>query len=99
MALTIIDACVNCWACEPLCPQQAIHAAKPHFYIEPTQCSECVGDFADPQCASICPVEGAIVDAAGVPLNPPGSLTGITPERMTALQLKRHAPTPLHVIE
>jgi hypothetical protein len=40
-----------------------------------------VGDFADPQCASICPVEGAILDCDGIPLNPLGSLTGIAPPR------------------
>jgi ferredoxin len=81
MALQIIESCVNCWACEPLCPSQAIVAAKPHFLINASRCTECVGDFADPQCASICPVEGAILDCDGVPLNPPGSLTGIAPPR------------------
>ncbi|MFD2838778.1 hypothetical protein ACFS3C_26120 [Azotobacter vinelandii] len=34
------------------------------------------------QCASICPVEGAILLADGTPANPPGSLTGIPPERL-----------------
>lgn len=100
MALQIIDSCVNCWACEPLCPSQAIVAAKPHFLINASRCTECVGDFADPQCASICPIEGAILNCDGVSLNPPGSLTGITPERMAALQLKRQAASSsLHVIE
>ncbi len=86
MAYHIIDSCVNCWACEPLCPSDAIHPANPpataHFSIDASACTECDGDFADPQCASICPVEGAILDAAGVPVNPPGSLTGIPPERL-----------------
>lgn len=81
MALRIVDACVNCWACESLCPQGAIQAAKPHFRIDAVKCGECLGDFDAPQCASVCPVEGAIVDAAGRALNPPGSLTGIPPER------------------
>ena len=79
MALRIVDSCVNCWACEPLCPSEAILAVKPHFLIDASRCSECLGDFADPQCASICPIEGAIVDALNQPLNPPGSLTGIIP--------------------
>ena len=40
-----------------------------------------------PQCASICPVEGAILDAAGEAINPPGSLTGIPPQVWTAYLL------------
>jgi ferredoxin len=82
MALTIIDGCVNCWACEPLCPSGAIQAADPHFVIDAGACTECDGDHAEPQCAGICPIEGVILDAAGRPLNPPGSLTGIPPERL-----------------
>jgi len=82
MALEIVASCVNCWACEPLCPSQAIYEAKPHFLIDAKKCTECEGDFADTQCATICPIEGAILDAVGVALNPPGSLTGIPPARM-----------------
>lgn len=85
MALKIVAACVNCWACEPLCPSQAIAAAVPHFVIDAKKCTECDGDYADAQCASICPIECAIVDAFGEPLNPPGSLTNIPPERLSAL--------------
>lgn len=81
MALQIVEGCVNCWACEPLCPSQAIYAALPHFLIDAKKCTECDGDYADPQCASICPIEAVIVDSAGEALNPPGSLTGIPPER------------------
>lgn len=81
MALEIVASCVSCWACAPLCPGQAILAARPHFLIDAGKCTECAGDFADPQCATICPIEGAIVDALEVPLNPPGSLTGIPPAR------------------
>ncbi|MBS0345132.1 MAG: 4Fe-4S binding protein [Proteobacteria bacterium] len=77
MALEINDLCVNCWACEPLCPNKAIYSASPHFEIDPDKCTECAGDFADAQCAAICPIEGAIVDELGDALNPPGSLTGI----------------------
>ena len=86
MALKIIEGCVNCWACEPLCPSQAIHAAKPYFRIDASECTECLGDYDDPQCASICPVEGVIVDEQNEPLNPPGSLTGILPARWAAVR-------------
>jgi ferredoxin len=84
MALKIIESCVNCWACEPLCPSKAIYEAAPHFLIDANKCTECDGDFSDPQCATICPIEGAILNALGEAMNPPGSLTGIPPERMAA---------------
>lgn len=86
MALEIIETCVNCWACLPLCPSKAIVEAKPHFLIDTDNCTECLGDFATPQCAAICPIEGAIVDELNVALNPPGSLTGISPERWAQAQ-------------
>jgi len=82
MSLSIIESCVNCWACLPVCPSQAIVEAQPHFLIDAKKCTECEGDFALPQCASICPIEGAILDQFGQALNPPGSLTGIPPERL-----------------
>lgn len=84
MALTINDLCVNCWACEPLCPSRAIAEAKPHFVIDTRKCTECAGEHAAPQCAEICPVEGAIVNERNEPMNPAGSLTGIPPERWAA---------------
>lgn len=79
MAFSITASCVNCFACLDLCPNQAIVEARPHFRIEAMHCTECDGAYAAPQCASICPIEGAIVDAAGAPRNPPGSLTGLPP--------------------
>lgn len=82
MALKIINSCVNCYACQPVCPSDAIYKAEAHFLINPKKCTECVDAFADPQCATICPIEGAILDRFGEEINPPGSLTGIPPERM-----------------
>lgn len=87
MSLSINDACVNCWACLPLCPSEAIAAngeGREHFVIDAKKCTECDGDYPVPQCASICPIEGAILDAGGLALNPPGSLTGIPPEMLEA---------------
>jgi ferredoxin len=75
MALEIVASCVNCWACVAQCPHQAIFEAQPHFMIDPARCSECIDAFATPQCAAICPVECAIVDELGEPLNAPGSLS------------------------
>lgn len=81
MALEITDVCVGCYACEPLCPNKAISAilkpGEPLFAINPEKCTECLGDHDKPQCAEICPIEEAIVDEYGEPLNPLGSLTGI----------------------
>jgi len=86
MALEIIESCVNCYACEPVCPNKAIYQAAPHFLIDPDKCTECIGDFEVAQCASICPIEGAILDELGVELNPPGSLTGISLEMLAKYQ-------------
>ncbi len=87
MALKITPACTNCWACLDVCPNDAIHQAVPHFLIDAGKCSECVGEYEDPQCAAICPIEAAIVDAQGAYLNPPGSLTGIPVARLIELGL------------
>jgi ferredoxin len=82
MALTITESCINCWACAPVCPNQAIYADDPVFAIHPDLCTECAAEFPEAQCAAICPIEGAIVDELGVALNPPGSLTGIPVEKL-----------------
>lgn len=86
MAFEIIESCVNCYACEPLCPNQAIYQASPHFLIDPDKCTECIGDHEMAQCSSICPIEGAILDELGNPLNPIGSLTGIPLELLAQYQ-------------
>ncbi|MBF0346212.1 MAG: ferredoxin [Magnetococcales bacterium] len=77
MAYAIVAPCTGCWACMPLCPNKAIHPHGKKFTIREPLCTECEGEFDDPQCAAICPVEEAIVDETGKPLNPRGSLTGI----------------------
>lgn len=82
MSLEIVDSCVNCWACIDVCPSEAIVETSTHFKINPKKCTECEGDFADPQCASICPIEETILDSEGAPINVLGSLTGIPPDRM-----------------
>ena len=96
MALRIVDNCVGCSACAPLCPHGAIRAAARHYVIERARCNECNGDYDEAQCAAICPIEGAIVDASGAALNPPGSLTGIDPQRigtrMTPVTAERALP-------
>ena len=62
MALKILDTCVNCDVCEPVCPNQAIAAGQVIYEIAPQRCTECVGHYETPQCVDVCPVECIIVD-------------------------------------
>jgi ferredoxin len=71
-----------------VCPNDAIYESQPHFMVNPRKCTECEGDYDDPQCATICPVEEAILAADKSPINPLGSLTGIPRERLLELQEK-----------
>jgi ferredoxin len=87
MALIINHLCTACDACLHVCPNDAIVEDRPHYVIEASACTECVGDHAEAQCAAICPIEGAILDELGVALNPPGSLTGIPPHKLAKLHL------------
>ncbi len=87
MALIINHLCTCCDACLHVCPNDAIRTEQPYYLIEASLCTECVGDHAEAQCAAICPIEGAILDELGVPLNPPGSLTGIPPHKLATTQL------------
>ncbi len=88
MSVKIVELCVNCFACMMVCPNDAIYESKPHFKVNSRKCTECAGDYDTPQCATICPVEEAILDASGQPLNPLGTLTGIPAERTLELRAK-----------
>lgn len=57
MALKITDECINCAACEPECPTEAISEGDEYYVIDPDKCVECEGHFDEPQCISVCPVE------------------------------------------
>ena len=61
MAMTILDECISCGACEPECPNSAITAGDSIFVVNPELCTECEGAFDAPQCATVCPVEGCVV--------------------------------------
>ncbi|MBF0447866.1 MAG: 4Fe-4S binding protein [Magnetococcales bacterium] len=91
MALSITESCVGCWACVDVCPNQAIEVFRTIFRIVPELCQECEFEFPDSQCAEICPVEEAILDGAGRPVNPLGSLTGVPPSVRRAFE-GRSAP-------
>lgn len=57
MALQIDETCINCGACEPVCPVKAITEGPDVFIIDGNVCVECQGHFPEPQCSSVCPVD------------------------------------------
>jgi ferredoxin len=56
MALKITDECINCDVCEPACPNQAITQGVEYYEINPDLCTECEGEYDEPQCVLLCPV-------------------------------------------
>ena len=62
MAYKITEECINCGACEPECPNQAISAGDTIYIIDPAKCTECVGAFDESQCAAVCPVDCCVPD-------------------------------------
>jgi ferredoxin len=61
MAMKILEECINCGACEPECPNEAIDQADPIYLIHAEKCTECVGAYDKPQCVEVCPIDGCIV--------------------------------------
>ena len=62
MATMITAECINCGACEPECPNNAISAGDPVYVIDPLLCTECVGFHDYEACQAVCPVEVCIPD-------------------------------------
>ncbi|MCU0244517.1 MAG: YfhL family 4Fe-4S dicluster ferredoxin [Acidobacteria bacterium] len=62
MAFMITEECINCGACEPECPNQAISAGEERYVIDQSKCTECVGHFDASQCAAVCPVDACVQD-------------------------------------
>ncbi len=62
MATMITEECINCGACEPECPNEAISEGDEVFVIDPDKCTECVGHYDEEQCAAVCPVDACIPD-------------------------------------
>ena len=63
MSTMITDDCINCGACEPECPNNAISEGDDIYVIDPSLCTECVGFHGDEACQLVCPVECCIPDA------------------------------------
>ncbi len=57
MALKITEECINCGACEPECPNQAISQSGETYVIDASKCKECEGAHESPACAAVCPVD------------------------------------------
>ena len=62
MANMITEDCIACGACEDECPNGAISLRDEIFVIDPTLCSECVGQHERPKCAEACPVDCCVPD-------------------------------------
>ena len=62
MATYITRDCINCGACEPECPNDAISQGDDVYVIEPELCTECVGFHDREQCQAHCPVECCLPD-------------------------------------
>lgn len=63
MARKITSDCINCGACEPECPNEAITQGDEFYVIDAAKCDECAGKD-EPQCVAVCPVaDTAIVKA------------------------------------
>ena len=66
MATIITDECINCGACEPECPNEAISEGDDKFVINPELCTECVGFHDEELCAAVCPVDCCVPDSNNV---------------------------------
>jgi 4Fe-4S dicluster domain len=62
MATMITIDCINCGACEPECPNNAISQGDPVYVIDPLLCTECVGFHDYEACAAVCPVDVCVTD-------------------------------------
>ncbi|MBI3073335.1 MAG: YfhL family 4Fe-4S dicluster ferredoxin [Deltaproteobacteria bacterium] len=66
MATIITAECINCGACEPECPNNAITEGEEIYVIDPNLCTECVGFHGQEACAAVCPVDCCIPDTNNV---------------------------------
>jgi ferredoxin len=62
MATHITEECINCGACEPECPNNAISQGDEIYVIDPDLCTECVGFYDHEECQAVCPVECCLPD-------------------------------------
>ena len=66
MSTFITEDCINCGACEPECPNDAIFEGGSIYEIDPDLCTECVGFHSEESCQAVCPVECCLPDPENV---------------------------------
>jgi ferredoxin len=62
MAYKIIEDCMSCGACISECKNEAISEGDEAYTIDPSKCTECIGNFESPKCAEVCPVDACVPD-------------------------------------
>jgi ferredoxin len=62
MATHITEECINCGACAPECPNEAITEGDDIYIIDPELCTECVGFYDHESCQAVCPVACCLPD-------------------------------------
>jgi ferredoxin len=62
MTTHITEVCINCGACEPECPNDAISEGDDIYVIDPERCTECVGFHDHEACQAVCPIECCLPD-------------------------------------
>lgn len=60
MANRITEDCINCAACEPECPNEAIEPGANIFTIDAGKCDECAATGGDSACKAVCPVDAIV---------------------------------------
>ena len=60
MAYKITEDCISCGACEAECKNDAISEGDEVYVIDADRCTECVGNFENPKCAEVCPVDACV---------------------------------------
>lgn len=81
MSLMITEECIACDACREECPHGAIAEGDPIYVIDPDRCTECVGDYDEPACIGVCPVDCIVPD--------PDNVEGIEELKLKYEQLKK----------
>ena len=84
MSTMITVECINCGACEPECPNEAISQGEDIFVIDPQLCTECVGFHEQEACAAVFPVDCCIPDPNIVELK--GSTIHVDADRPLAVE-------------